>query len=113
MGTRLILGFVVAIMKVGGMIMSDVKKFIIVICVILVLILCFPISWGTYEDGTSVYGTVLFKVVSWGKGNSIWIDKDGNSVEGIPDGTVGIYFFPNNMKKLHELERIEWAKNKG
>ena len=91
--------------------MSDVKKFIIVVCVILALILCFPISWGTYEGGTSMYGTALFKVVIWGKGNTVWMDKDGNSVEGIPDGTVGIYFFPNNMKKLHELERIEWARH--
>ncbi|MBR3979407.1 MAG: hypothetical protein IKJ94_07285 [Oscillospiraceae bacterium] len=92
--------------------MSDVKKFILVICVILVLILCFPISWGTYEDGTSMYGSVLFKVVIWGEGNSIWIDKDGNTVDAIPEGKVSIYFFPNNMKKLHELERIEIAKSK-
>lgn len=92
--------------------MSDVKKFIIVICVILVLILCFPIPAGPYESGTRTYNALLYKVVVW-HSNSLWMDKDGNSVEGIPDGTVGIYFFPNNMKKLHELERIEWAKNKG
>ena len=92
--------------------MSDVKKFIIVVCVILALILCFPIGCGTYEDGTSVYGSVLFKVVIWGKGNTVWMDKAGNAVEVIPEGKVSVYFVPNNFKKLHELERIEWARNK-
>lgn len=92
--------------------MSDVKKFIIVICVILVLILCFPIGWGTYEDGTSVYGTVLFKVVRWGKGNSIWIDKDGNSVDVIPERKVSVYFVPDNFKKLSELRQIERARHR-
>ena len=91
--------------------MCDVKKFIVVVCVIVLLVLCVPIPIGPYESGTRTYSALLYKVVVW-HSNSLWMDKNGKPVEGIPDGTVGIYFFPNNMKKLQELERIEVTKHK-
>ena len=97
--------------------MSDVKwfaRFILIVLAILFVIGCIPIPQGPYDSGvTRTYSALLYKIVVWeGPGGTVWIDKDGNSLGGIPDGTVGFYFFPDNFKKLSELEQIEFARQR-
>lgn len=94
--------------------MSDVKwfiRFILIVLAILVVIGCIPIPQGPYDGGVArTYNALLYKIVVWDGGHTVWIDKDGNSLGGIPEGTIGFYFFPANFKNLSELEQIEFAR---
>ena len=96
--------------------MSDVKwfiRFILIVLAILFVIGCIPIPQGPYDGGVArTYNALLYKIVVWDSATTVWIDKNGNSLGGIPDGTVGFYFFPDNFKKLSELEQIEFARQR-
>ena len=97
--------------------MSDMKwfvRFILIVLAVLFVIGCIPIPQGPYDGGVArTYNALLYKSVVWdGPGGTVWIDENGKSVGGIPDGTVGFYFFPDNFKDLHELEQIEFAKHR-
>ncbi len=96
--------------------MSDVKwfiRFFLIVLAILFVIGCIPIPQGPYDGGVArTYTALLYKIVVWDGATTVWIDKDGKTLGGIPEGTVGFYFFPNNFKKLRELESIEFAKHR-
>ena len=86
-----------------------VKKIIIsvVIIIVLLFVLCLPISQGKYDDGgTSEYTTLAFKIVKWNKIGGAFDEDSGVTCSGTYKAT-SIYWFPDNFKSIDELWKKE------
>ena len=80
------------------------KKFIIicVIAIVTLIILFVPFVVHDYDDGgTKTYGSLTYKIVVW----NVIIHPEGEDYQ-IYHKT-NVYWFPNNLKSLDELWKIE------
>ncbi len=83
----------------------------IILLIVLLMILFFPFTWRTYEDGgTRTYTALTDKVVKWnrlrGSGNT---ELGGDSDR---YGATSVFWFPDNFKSYEELWEQEREKNR-
>ena len=85
---------------------SSKKKTIILVAIVLLVILLLPIP-ATYDDGGTCEWTALtYKIVRW-----VYLDweynEDGSRDHLSTYNKTVIYFFPNNLKSINELWKME------
>lgn len=79
---------------------------------IVLLVLCFPISRGPYDDGgTRTYDALIYKVVHWNRFHTA-IDENGKDSGNHKYQKTSVFFFPNNLKSIDALWEMEMAKEK-
>lgn len=87
------------------------KKTVIFVILAVLLILFVPIPRGTLEDGgTRDYSALTYRLIVW---NKLLAEQN-------PDGSAGevsvyhktsVYWFPDSLKPIDELWRIEYSRS--
>lgn len=82
----------------------------IVLILILALILFLPIPTAVYSDGgTRVYSALTYKIVVWNR-LIAEVGEDGTLMPADKYQKTSVFFFPNSLKSIDELWKIEKGK---
>ncbi len=86
------------------------KTIITIVSVCLIAALFLPYQVLMYEDGGSVeYRAIAYKLVFWDFFDTVY-GSDGNIERLEKTEKTALYFFPDNLKSIDELKKIERAK---